>query len=307
MAKPSKSQQDAAARSVRAFESQVSRQRVDHFAVNGGRTIRCVLTITLPGGHEMRVPSDIEISGAPLKLRTAHNVTKTGWTFGQKRITTADANALQLYAAKKNSWLSRYGNHGKPDLAAQQRIDDNRERIVSDIYFAAQILDTLSKHERTWIRDKYHPHGFIQDVKDVASGPLGFVVNPALALAGHTLKDKEFEGARNLAKAAVPGASAASVAAAKAASTISSMRSAGEALKAAASTLGPVAPAALAASKTLHATAAIVAAREHSRRGDKGKARKLVQYAASVAKDPATMHVAQENANRVYAVLMRPA
>jgi len=143
-------------------------------------------------------------------LRDAHNISKTGWTFGEKRITTADANALQMYAAKGNTWLSRYGDHGKPDVAAQQRIDQNRDRIINDIYFAAQILDTLSKHERTWIRDKYHPHGFLHDVKSIAKGPLGWALNPAMALAYHTSKDKKFAGARDIAmKAAMPGMAAA--------------------------------------------------------------------------------------------------
>lgn len=147
------------------------------------------------------------LSGTDVALREAHNATKTGWTFGDKRITTADANALQLYTAKGDTWLSRYGNHGNPDLEAQARIDSNREHILSDIYFAAQILDTLSKHERTWIRDKYHPHGLMHDLGNIAKGPLGFVVNPAMALSAHTLKDKQFEGARNIAaNVAMPGA-----------------------------------------------------------------------------------------------------
>lgn len=149
------------------------------------------------------------LSGTDVALREAHNISKTGWTFGDKRITTADANALQMYAAKGSTWLARYGDHGNPDLAAQNRIDQNRERIVNDIYFAAQILDTLSKHERTWIRDKYHPHGFLHDVKKVATGPLGWALNPAMALGYHTSKDKKFAGARALASnIAMPGAGA---------------------------------------------------------------------------------------------------
>lgn len=70
---------------------------------------------------------------------------------------------------------------------------------------------SLPKDKRGGFRDKWEDSGkgLFGKIKDVATGPAGFVVNPAMALGAKTATDKRFRGARNMAaNAAIPGGAA---------------------------------------------------------------------------------------------------
>jgi len=169
----------------------LTRQRLDYQRLpNGGA--RVVLTVTLPNDrgkiYAVDLPASVVSFERPIvgaystPVKPTH-VTKTGWTFGAQRVTTADVKALRNYLARGGEWLAKFSHEPQ----AQARLESDRDKIAADDTYAAYSWSTLQHHSRNWIRDHYNPKGgLLHDlgnaVTSIASNPIVDAAFPVLAL-----------------------------------------------------------------------------------------------------------------------------